>query len=138
MKAGDKSSIDRAVIDTNIWYSGLIYGGKPAEVLIAIISRNGLVISDYIIEELKEHIIDISPSRPWCLKFCRELKNLASQHEKYDPEVKIRDLKDVPIVSLAVSQGAKYIITGDQDLLVLIEIDGVIILTPEEFIKLKL
>ena len=44
----------------------------------------------------------------------------------------------MPIVSLAVSQGAKYIITGDQDLLVLIEIDGVIILTPEEFIKLKL
>ncbi len=138
MKSGEKSSADKAVVDTNVWYSGLVYGGKPAEALASVISDNALIISDYIVEELKKHIINISPSRSWCLKFCKELKNLSRQHTIYDVGVEIRDPKDVPIVSLAISENAKYIITGDQDLLVLIEIAGIIILTPEEFIKLKL
>ena len=47
-----------------------------------------------------------------------------------------RDPKDDKILSLALSGKAEYIITGDQDLLILNLFQGVKIITIEEFLNL--
>ena len=47
-----------------------------------------------------------------------------------------RDTADNRVVECAKAAGAKYIVTGDDDLLELKEYEGIIILSPAEFITL--
>jgi putative PIN family toxin of toxin-antitoxin system len=47
-----------------------------------------------------------------------------------------RDPKDDKFLSLAVSGGATYIVTGDKDLLALDPFQGIRILTPSDFLAL--
>lgn len=47
-----------------------------------------------------------------------------------------RDPKDDPIVACSVTGRADYIVSGDQDLLILIEFEGVKIVTPQQFTSL--
>lgn len=48
-----------------------------------------------------------------------------------------RDPKDDPVVACAVEGQADYIVSGDQDLLVLGEYEGVQVVTPRRFVELS-
>ncbi|MFQ5771845.1 MAG: putative toxin-antitoxin system toxin component, PIN family [bacterium] len=49
-----------------------------------------------------------------------------------------RDPKDDKYLELAVSGGAKFIVSGDKDLLALNSFREISILTPEQFLRLDL
>jgi len=49
---------------------------------------------------------------------------------------KLRDLKDTKIIACALSAKVDYIVTGDNDLLVLKKHQGIRILTPKAFLDL--
>lgn len=49
-----------------------------------------------------------------------------------------RDPKDDMFLDCAVAGGAKYLISGDKDLLTLGSVAGVKIVTPAEFLKKKM
>ncbi len=67
--------------------------------------------------------------------FLKSYKNLATEVEVTSSVNECRDLKDNKFLELAVDGHAEYIITGDQDLLVLDPFRNISIITPAQFLE---
>jgi len=113
----------RLVIDTNIWISFLI--GKTLAGLSKAIINNKVII--LFSTELFEELIEVL-QRPKFTKYFskKDIKEFISLiHAKVEwVEVKAhfndcRDSKDNFLLDLSVSGKADYLITGDEDLLIL-------------------
>lgn len=116
-ESGHSSPRYRVVPDTNVWVSGLLYGGNAEVVIRLVLSRHELVCSGYIVDELTDYLKAVQPrvSRVW-------LRQLRLSLDRYcltadvEGRSEIRDPKDEPVVALAVASGA-MIVTGDKDFL---------------------
>lgn len=105
------------IVDTNILLSALLFGGNPEIIVRHTLSKRSFATSDYIINELTTNIKKRRPRTPhrWlnALQVSLLEYSLAESQEAIHPS---RDIKDDPIVSLAIKHSA-VIITGDKDLL---------------------
>jgi len=135
----------RAVVDTNVLISGLfgIKDSPSSQILKAIRTQKIiLVTSPMILEEVgdvvnRERIVELTKmSLDERVDFIDKLversdvtagKQLAGQVG--------RDRKDDKFIACAVEAKANYLITGDEDLLVLEEYEGTRIVTPREFLR---
>jgi putative PIN family toxin of toxin-antitoxin system len=128
----------RAVVDVNVLISGVLSAkGPSAEVLRA--SRDGLfelVISEMLLTELNRTLRypklrkRIPPEKAIAFaSWIRDHGTLAKDPEG-PPPVGSRDPDDDYLLALAIDRRA-YLVTGDQDLLVLS--DDLPILTPAQF-----
>lgn len=135
----------RAVVDTNTLISGLISPlGAPAR--ITHHWRQGdflLLTSPVLLAELRR-VLEyrrISDRLGWSseerTQFVESFETLAliTPGALTLPGV-TRDPKDDPVVACAVEGGAGFIVSGDQDLLVLGTYGRVRIVTPREFLAL--
>lgn len=114
----------RIILDTNVLVSALILDGRPRTLLNAIITKNHkLIISRKIIEEFVE-----ITAEPKIRKYVtgeeveRFLHNLSVVSKLVPVRSKIkvvRDEKDNPILAAAYDGHARYLVTGDDDLLTL-------------------
>jgi hypothetical protein len=130
----------RVVLDTNVYVSALVFGGKPLAVLqLAETGAFQLVVSAAIKAELHETLTEkFGWPAQHAERACRELWN--SAHWVTPPrEVRAaRGPDDDPILACALEGQSQAIITGDQDLLVLHPFRGVAIITPAEFLAREL
>lgn len=128
----------RAVVDVNVLISGVLSAqGPSAEILRA--SRDGLselVVSEMLLAELKRALAYpklrkriASHKAAAVAQWARDHGTLAEDPAS-PPAVASRDPDDDYLLALAISRRA-YLVTGDQDLLVLS--DDLPILTPAEF-----
>jgi putative PIN family toxin of toxin-antitoxin system len=128
----------RAVVDVNVLISGVLSAkGPSAEILRA--SRDGLfelVISEMLLTELDRTLRypklrkRIPPEKAIAFaNWIRDHGTLAEDPEG-PPPVGSRDPDDDYLLALAIGRRA-YLVTGDQDLLVLS--DDLPILTPADF-----
>jgi hypothetical protein len=126
----------RVVLDTNVYVSALVFGGKPAAVLqLAEAGAFQLVASRTIKAELKETLTaKFGWSASAAERICRELWDEAWWVEPPEDVEGSRDPADNHILSCALEAQAHAIVTGDQDLLTLHPFRGVDILTPAEFL----
>ncbi len=135
----------RAVLDTNVLVSGLVSEkGAPRRILDAWLEeRFTLVSSLYLVEELL-HV----------LSYPRIAKRLSLDEGELAIIVAVllakaevtlgrlrlpgttRDPKGDAVVACAKEGEADYIISGDQDLLVLGEYEGILIVTPGQFVEM--
>ena len=113
----------KAVLDTNILISSLFWRGYPRRVVdLAIANKIISITSLEILEEVRSVLADFSPpvSYQRIQDIIRDILSYSHVIKIKNMEVKgLRDLKDVKIVACAVAAEADYIVTGDQDLLVL-------------------
>jgi uncharacterized protein len=132
----------RVVIDTNVWLSGLLWGGLPDQILQQVDSGTiQAIASEEILDELARTL-----DRP---KLQRRLNQLGLKaaaimlavrqvvivvKDVPIPVENLRDPKDAMIVAAAIVGKADVIVTGDQDLLVLDTVAGIKILTPRDFL----
>lgn len=109
----------RAVVDTNVWVSGLIIpGGAPGAVLELVrTGRIEVVASWALVEELLDVLkrpklrrYRIAPADADDL-----LALLTPLLPSMDVRVPVRDPDDAPVVAAALSGRADAIITGDAD-----------------------
>jgi putative PIN family toxin of toxin-antitoxin system len=130
----------RVVIDSNVWISGILSRqGAPAHVIRRVRSFGIPVFSDRTFEELE--------TRLWKPKFDRYLDLEARERLLHDisavshwvsiPESLLsrqfsRDSSDDMFIHTAIASNAKWLVTGDLDLLVLGKVDTVRIITPAE------
>ncbi len=132
----------RAILDTNLWISFLI-SKKFKEIDDLIQSKKiVLVFSD----ELLEEFIEVA-RRPKFKKFFakKDIEILLETFDQYADLIKVtsemdicRDEKDNFLLNLAVDGKAEYLVTGDNDLLILGKIKNTKILTfPELIAQLK-
>ncbi len=128
----------RIVLDTNVFVSGIYFGGPPYEILSAW--REGriqlLVSPDILAEyyrvgaELARQFrqVDLNPF----------LELLVSQAEFLDPPPLPRpiaiDRDDDKFLACALAAGCKHIVSGDHHLLVVNGYRGIAVMRPRQFV----
>jgi putative PIN family toxin of toxin-antitoxin system len=128
------------VIDTNVWISGLIFGGIPAQIIQMFIDGSVLVVtSEELLSELRRKINQrfplFAPHLPPLEASIRE-KALLVQLGRHQV-VASRDVDDNLVIETAVTGGARYIVSGDKDLLVLNSYEDIKILSPAAFMRVR-
>lgn len=133
----------KVVIDTNVWVSGLLWGGTPGKVLQAVKAQTDI---SYVSKELLLEL-EVTLRRP---KFAKRLEQrnqtieglifiatTISQLVEIDEiEVEnLRDQADAKIVATAVASNSNAVITGDLDLLVLKRVRNIFVYTPAQFLS---
>lgn len=128
----------RAVLDTNIFISALVGKGPSAQLYNAFrAGRFWLVTSHRLLSEVAEVLtrpkFGIDP-----VEVRVAFRLLRHQSLIVHPKESIRacrDPKDALVLECAVSGEADFIVTGDQDLLVLNPFRGIRIVPPSVFLK---
>ena len=128
----------KVVIDTNIVVSGLLFGGKPLQILEAVIDGK---IEAYTSEVLVEELLRILDE-----KFRLPKERLTETGELIRENFEIlnsttvikvaRDPDDDTVLAVAFEAGADYLISGDHDLLVLKRTGTIPIVDSEQFLRL--
>ncbi len=132
----------KSVLDTNVLLSAnLSTTSKPAKALEkATIDNNRIFMSEETFSELLEVLLrpkfDKYFSSELRLKFLEKMKNDAIFVDiKHQIQV-CRDPKDDKFLSLVAACQANFLITGDQDLLVLHPFQNTQIITPSDFLEI--
>jgi len=134
----------RVVIDVNVWISGLLWGGVPRRVLELVKNQQiTIFVSDTLLQEM-ETTLRRAKLRPKMQSLGLTVDGLMSQVKNWVESCPIdsldvpqlRDPDDTMILATAIAANAEVIITGDLDLLILNEFEGIPILTPKNFLTL--
>ena len=129
----------RIVIDSNVWISGLIFGGNPGKIIQLFIADSLIVVtSEEILSELRRNITQKFPL------YTPQLELVEASLRKDTEMVKIglkeiaisRDADDDKIIETAVIGNCSYIISGDNDLLSIKNYEAIRIISPAEFLTL--
>ena len=132
----------RVVLDTNVWISGLLWGGMPNRVVR--LARSGQVTAIVSIEilhelrstlgypKLKAQLLRLGETAETLLQAIEEVSMLVEAETIEVPE--LRDPKDAIVLAAALAGETEVIVTGDQDLLVLGRCETVEIMTPTDFL----
>ena len=133
----------RAVFDTNVLLSGLLWCGHPHTLLervragtLAIVSSPALLIElTEVIGRAKFDVILVrsNTSRAQALAEVRRLAEVIDPPPLAQPVC--RDPDDDAVLALAVAARVELIVSGDGDLLALQAFDGIPILTPAQALK---
>ena len=131
----------RLVFDTNTVVSATLSDDSvPARALTIALRLGTVLMSRALSDELDDVLwrprFDryVAPERRE--EFLRNLMLGVEPVEITEPVRACRDPKDDKILELAVNGGADYIITGDDDLLVMNPFRGIAIITPAAFLAL--
>jgi putative PIN family toxin of toxin-antitoxin system len=135
----------KVVVDVNVLISALLWGGTPRKILIlAQNNQISIFASPDLFQELETTLKRT--------KFQAKIKSLgltvedildaATEVLQSCPNIsldidisQLRDIKDYHILAAAVSAQADFLITGDQDLLVLNQFAEILIMTPADFLN---
>jgi putative PIN family toxin of toxin-antitoxin system len=125
----------RVVLDTNVIVAAFATRGLIAEIFEVCLTGHSIIISEHILSEIQKTLIGkIHLPKSIVQNITDYLKNIAElcEPEQIDKSV-CRDKNDNKIIGAAVSGNVDFIITGDNDLLVLKKYRGIAIITPREF-----
>ncbi len=129
----------RVLLDTNVLIAAFIARGLCHQLLEYCISHHELVISEFILNEIREKLVAKFKYRSEVAE--QTLRLLRSEMEIVLPapldEAVCRDAEDDNILAAALSGNCDCIITGDKDLLVLKRFRDIDILSPGEFQSLE-
>ncbi len=129
----------KAVLDTNIFISAVLFGGNPGEVYrMGIKGLFDLVVSADILQEVEECLVQKflwEPNKSQA--FVSQIKRVATviNVQEQVPEV-CRDPQDDHVLAAALQEEADYIVSGDKDLLELRSYMGVKIVDAAAFIEI--
>jgi putative PIN family toxin of toxin-antitoxin system len=130
---------NKIIIDTNLWISFILTSNYSKLDQILLNKTISIIFS----EELLEEFIDVAV-RPKFRKYfsSEDLLSLLNQIEKNCEFVKVksevnncRDAKDNFLLALAKDGNAKYLITGDKDLIVLGKFEETEIISITDFLN---
>ena len=128
----------KAVLDTNVLISGILFGGNPRQILELVIQgKIDAYISPAIFIEFKEVLIrpKFGITHEKCFLITKEIENLFCF---VFPQIRVDLIKDDPddniILECALAADVEYIITGDSHLLTLKSFEKIQIISPVMFI----
>ena len=135
----------RAAFDTNVFVSGLMGVKSPPRRIIDawLEDRFISVTSLHLLEELA-HVLSY-PRISERIRLSRSeldmiLAALLSRADVVPGALELqgvtRDPKDDPVVACAVEGKADYLVSGDEDLLVLETYEGTAVVTPRQFLEI--
>ena len=118
----------RVTLDSNVYLSGFVFGGKPKRVLeMAIDGEIEVAVSDPIIQEVRRHLLGkfgwSGPRAAEAVESIAEFAQLVTPTETIDTVA--TDPDDNRVLECAVTAGSQTIVTGDDDLLRLVGFRGI-------------
>jgi len=129
----------KIVCDTNILISGILFGGKPREIL-HLCSSGSVVntISPDILKEVEEVLIrpkfGLNEKRVYeIIRLFRDTFKLVNPGERLS--VVTDDPDDNRILEAALASGADAIVSGDAHLLNLVSWNGIPVISADTFLK---
>lgn len=131
------------VIDTNIWVSGLIWGGKPRQIIeLTSASPHEIYSCTALLEEL-QHTLSYARLQPYLQARQLNAQSLCDQiavlvHLQPPTVLKrpvCRDPDDDVLLACALAAQADCIISGDQDLLTLKSFESISILNADQALQ---
>jgi len=125
----------KIILDTNVIIAAFASRGLCSAVFELCLDRFEVVLSETILKETSLHLngkIKLPPAQ--CDAIVSYLRANGSVSEIAEPDLSAcRDKDDLHILGLAQHSSAAYIITGDKDLLELIQYKNSKIVSPREF-----
>ena len=125
----------RVVLDTNVLAAAFAFGGVCRAVVDVCLDAHELMISDYILSELRRTLIDKLGHSPAMAE--ERVSLLREAGRIVVPEHILaeacRDPGDLPILGTLVAAEAECLVTGDKDLLDLRQFGGAQIVSPRQF-----
>lgn len=128
----------KVVLDTNVFISGVFFTGPPYRILEAWRdARIQVIVSPDILEEYQRvgetlasqfQEIDLQP----ILDFLTLNAEVVSSERLAEPVC--RDPDDDKFLACALTSGAKYVISGDKDLLRASGYKGLVVVSPRKFV----
>ncbi|MHB8362418.1 MAG: putative toxin-antitoxin system toxin component, PIN family [Patescibacteria group bacterium] len=129
--------MNRVIIDSNVFLSGLLFGGNPEKILeYWSLGKFILCISPELQAEIINKLQNKFHINNDSIKLLIEKFN--NHSKKFIPQTKVilsRDPLDNFILELAEESHANFIITGDKDLLILEHYKKTRIVSPVDFLK---
>ena len=126
----------RILFDTNVLIASLIASGVCHELLERSFVNHTIVASDFILDELKEKLVNkfkySTDTADQAVALFRSRMELVSPDALSVPVS--RDPDDDNILAAALTGNCDYIVTGDKDLLVLNPFCDIRIVSPRVFI----
>jgi putative PIN family toxin of toxin-antitoxin system len=129
--------VTRVTLDSNVYLSGFVFGGKPKRVLeMAIDGEIEVAVSDPIIQEVRRHLLGkFGWSEP---RAAEAVQSIAEFAKHVTPTATIdtvpTDPDDNRVLECAVSAGSQTIVSGDDDLLRLVAFRGIEIVRVADFL----
>ena len=130
----------RVVLDTNVVIAAFAARGLCAEIFEVCLSEHTVILSEYILSEIKEKLAEK-------IKLPKNIVKNIDAYLRDSAEIVVpanfekpvcRDRDDDNIIATALSGKVKFIITGDDDLLSLKNYKDIAIITPKDFwLKLR-
>ena len=128
----------KVMVDTNVLFSAILFPkGQAAKAFTHCLMHHELVISTYVIDELKRVIAKKYPKNIFAIDaFLEKLSfSLVYTPVKIDQQqFKIRDPKDYPVLYTAMIENVDVLLTGDSDFKDT-DITHPEIVTPKEFLE---
>lgn len=126
------------MVDTNVLISLLVFSsGKMNRMMEHIFMKHQLVLSSYIVEELKDVVKRKFPNKTETVEILLAKMNY---EYVYTPDVmdetlfEIRDVKDYPVLYTAILEDVDVLVTGDSDFED-VDVEKPEILTPAAFVE---
>lgn len=133
----------RCVLDTNVIVSALLFPtSTPRQTVDKALERGKILVSQEIAIELTQ-VLGRKKLNKYLLEedrmtFLADFLKLA-EAVVIDRHFDVcRDKKDNKLIDLAICGNARYLITGDEDLLILNPFNGVNIVKPKYFLEIEL
>lgn len=131
----------RIVIDTNLWVSRLLLPASiPARAVDVALKWGRPVVSAETMAELSDVLarpkFDRYVSREDRQQFIRKLGGIVRLVKIVQRVQACRDPKDDKFLDVALAANAQFILTGDEDLLILNPFHGIEIIRPAAFLAL--
>lgn len=128
----------KVILDTNVLVSGIFWGGTPGKILeLWAKEKIEVVVSRPILQEYERVLTEMEHKKP--TGFSDDWRGFIIRHSiLIHPEGSFhlcRDPHDDKFLHCAVSAGAKFLVSGDKDLLVLKKISDAEILTAKAFLR---
>lgn len=126
----------RLVLDTNILIAALVADGLCRDLVRRRLENHVLISSRPLLDELHNKLGEKFKIRAKDIPFLRiYAERVEIVRPAGLPKDACRDPDDVAVLASAVAGQADGIITGDEDLLVLKQYDGIRILTPRQWLE---
>jgi putative PIN family toxin of toxin-antitoxin system len=126
------------MVDTNVLISLLVFSSKKMnQMMECIFTEHQLVLSSYLVEELKDVVKRKFPGKAGVVDTLLAKMNY---EYVYTPDTldetlfEIRDVKDYPVLYTAILEDVDVLVTGDSDFSD-VDIDKPEILTPSRFVE---
>jgi len=127
----------RVVLDTNVIFAALLVKGLCREVFQRTVRAGALTSSPELVAELEDVVTRKLEPAPAVARFLKEFRQRARLVRPAAlPATVCRDPADDVVLATALAARAPLIVTGDGDLLVLGQYQGIRILTPRQFLEL--